>query len=145
MELITKPGELVDHLFRELDVSYPPQRIQPSFLHRVAGLCFGVAYSHCCGEPPYLTVVLAAADEMSGLNRSGVKLIALAEALANERCFDPAQDLRIDRLIRLMVEALGSSEIELRCEVGARRCKVISSRAYESRRNVRIRVTLDEE
>ncbi len=68
----------------------------------------------------------------------------VAEALEAEGCFDPRQTLTVNRLIRLMLAALDSTEVQLRRSSKAHRGMVVSSKAYEARSGCRIRVALDE-
>src|SRR5215210_1197568 len=81
-DLITTPGELIDHLFRELDLSKPPQKVDPTFLLRVGGICHAIGYGTCSGAPRYLTATFA--SDPAELDICGVKLITFAEALEAE-------------------------------------------------------------
>jgi hypothetical protein len=141
-DMITTPGELVDCIFQELDEFEPRQNVHSTFVVRMAGICHGIGYGTCSGEPPYLSTVLATPHNELGI--CGVKLVALAEALEAEGCFDPSQALTVNRLIRLMLAALDSPDIELRTDQKTGQYVVVSDRAYEQRRGCKIRVLLNE-
>jgi hypothetical protein len=140
-DTITTPGEFIDHLFRELDESKPPQKVDPTFLLRVGGIYHAIGYGSWSGEPPYLADTFASYP--AELDLCGAKLIDFAEALKAEGCFGPGQALTVSRLIRLMPAALDSTEIQLCRSSKTRQGMMVSNKAYEVRSGCRIRVPPD--
>ena len=82
-----------------------------------SGLCHGIIYGGCEGEPPYLSDILAIHWRDEEPTSCGTKLLALAQALPEAGCFDLARVWTPRRLIDLMLAARNSDE----CRCGRRR------------------------
>ncbi len=140
METVKTKEDLVELLFQELDEAKPRQAVDPSFLLRLGGICHGLIYGGCEGEPPYLSDTLAILWRDREPTRCGVKLVAFAQMLAEEGCFDPTRVWTITRLIELMLAALDSGDLRVRCDGRAGARYVVSSQRFEASRGVRVRV-----
>jgi len=110
-DAIRTPGELIDHLFRRLDESKPPQKVDPTFLLRVGGIYHAIGYGSWSGEPPYLADTFASYP--AELDLCGAKLIVFAEALEAGTCLDPDRTLTVRRLVQFMPFVVGSTEVQL--------------------------------
>ncbi len=140
METIKTKEDLVELLFQELDEAKPRQAVDPSFLLWLGGICHGLIYGGCEGEPPYLSDTLAILWRDREPTRCGVKLVTFGQMLAEEGCFDPTRVWTITRLIELMLAALNSDDLRVRCDGRAGARYVVSSQRFEARWGVRVRV-----
>jgi hypothetical protein len=143
MQMIDEQEELVEFLFQELDESKPEQEVDPSFLLRVGGICQGLIWGGCEGAPPYLPDLLAIHWRDDAVTQCGTKLVAFVELLAAENCFDPNQRWTIPRMIALMLAALDTKGLQI-CDNPKGRV-VVSTRKWETRRGVQVRVPLAEQ
>jgi hypothetical protein len=97
----------------------------------------------CEGAPPYLSDVLAIHWRDDEAAQCGTKLLAFAELLAAESCFDSNRPWTITRLVELMLAALDTKGLQI-CDDPKGRF-VVSTRKWEARRKVQVRVSLAEQ
>jgi hypothetical protein len=145
MDTITNESELVEFLFQQLDESKPQQPVEPSFLLRIGGICYGMIWGGLQGDAAYLFDMFGMCWQSRSPNSCGAKLVAFARTLAAEDPLDPAQVLTTRRLIELMLAALDSNGLRVRVDPGTGKCTVVSTRRFAERRGVRIRVQLEPE
>jgi hypothetical protein len=140
MLAITTEEELVEFLFQELDESRPQQAVDPSFLLRVGGLCHGLIYGGWDGTPPYLSDTLAIHWRDREPTKCGTKLVAFAQRLASEGCFDPTRIWTVTDLAELMIAILDRDDLSIREDPKDHERYVVSSPRFTKRRGIKIRV-----
>jgi hypothetical protein len=140
-DINTKSG-LVELLFKELDESEPRQKVDPSFLLRLGGICHGLILGGFEGAPPYLFDTFSIHCGGRRATSCGTKLVAFANPLTGEGCFDPARVWTTSRLIELMLAALDSNDLRLSQDQGSGQRYVISTGQFEARRGVKVRVKI---
>ena len=140
MWTITTEEELVELLFQELDESRPQQAVDPSFLLRVGGLCHGLIYGGWDGAPPYLSDTLAIHWRDREPTMCGTKLVAFAQRLATEGCFDPTRVWTINDLVELMIAILERDDLRIHEDPKDHERYVVSSPRFTKRRGITIRV-----
>ena len=95
MRTITEQSELAEFLFEVLTESEPLQKVNASFLLRMTGICYSLIHGGLYGERDYMEDIIAFHWERRTPLLCGTKLVALAQSLAAEGCFDPDR-VRLD-------------------------------------------------
>jgi hypothetical protein len=137
MHTITSEAKLVDWLFQELKRSQPQYHVDGSFLLALAGLCQGLLWK--LSDEPFPRLSSTLTSSRAGVVTScGGKLIKFARSLAREAILEATEPCSRSRLIRLMLDALDSNGLRIRKAPGATKARVISTRAFAARRNIRV-------
>jgi hypothetical protein len=144
MRTITNQSELAELLFEELEMSEPKQEVNPSFLLRIGGICHGLIYGGLAGEPEYLSDMFAVHSEGRSPTRCGTKLVAFAQSLAINGCFDPARVWSVSSLIEQMMVALDTQDLREMQDHETGECYVTCAPEFAMRRGVTVRVELSQ-
>lgn len=145
MRTITEQSELAEFLFQVLDESGPHQEVNASFLLRISGICYSLIHGGLHYEPPYLSDIIAFHWERRTPLLCGTRLVALAQSLAADDCFDPDRVWNTRRLIELMVAALDSDDLRVEQDQESGDCSVISTQQFSTEHDVTVQVKLEPE
>lgn len=145
MHTITEQSELSEYLFQVLAESEPYQEVNASFLLRISGICYSIIHGGLHYEPPYLSDIIAFHWERRTSLLCGKKLVALAQALAAEGCFEPDRVWSTRRLIELMTAALDSNDLRMERDQETEVFYIISSQAFSTEHGMVVRVKLEPE
>jgi hypothetical protein len=145
MHTITEPSELTEYLFKLLNESKPKQEVNSSFLLRLSGICYSLINGGVDENPPYLSDILEVYWARDSYVRCGTKLVAFAQSLAKEGCFDPARVWSTRRLMEQMVTALDDDSLRMERDEATGACYIISTKQFSDERDVTVRVELEPE
>lgn len=132
--------KLVPQLFYMMLNATPAEEVHPSTVMIAAGACHGLIYGPVGGRVSNLEDVFIKLWDHDTPYECGKGLLTLMQTLFTETMRHPARRIDLDRLAELMIAALNDPGLRIRGD--GKGLRIVSSRAFRIRHQIRINVPL---
>lgn len=140
MQEFEKLTELTPWLFFQLLNATPAENVHPSTVMIAAGACHSLIYGPVGGRVSNLEEAFTELWDRDQPYKCGRGLLTLMNTLFTETMRHPLRRFDLDYLAKLMVAALNDQGLRIRGD--GRGLRIVSSRAFRHKHEVRINVPL---